>query len=79
MGYNFGLPVVAADVGSLRDEIVEGETGFICRPEDPDDLAEKICFYFESELYKNLDIKRHEIIKYANNRYSWSKVADRDL
>ena len=35
LGYSFGLPVLAADVGSLKDEIVEGKTGFVFRPEDP--------------------------------------------
>ncbi len=28
-GQNFGLPVLAADVGSLKDEIVQGKTGFV--------------------------------------------------
>ena len=39
LGHSFGLPVIAADVGCLKDEIVEGQTGFIFRPEDPVDLA----------------------------------------
>ena len=34
LGYTFGLPVIAADVGSLREEIVEGKTGFLCKPGD---------------------------------------------
>ena len=29
LGHSFGLPVLAADVGSLKDEIVEGKTGFV--------------------------------------------------
>ena len=41
-GYIFGLPVIAAEVGSLKDEIVEGRTGFVFRPEDPVDLAKAI-------------------------------------
>lgn len=40
LGYSFGLPVLAADVGSLKDEIVEGETGFVFRPERSDGLSE---------------------------------------
>jgi glycosyltransferase involved in cell wall biosynthesis len=28
LGYSFGLPVIATDVGSFREEIVEGERGF---------------------------------------------------
>src|SRR5262249_42554935 len=32
LGYSFGVPVIAADVGSLREDIVEDKTGFICKP-----------------------------------------------
>jgi len=39
LGHSFGLPVLAADVGSLKDDIVEGRNGFVFKPEDPVDLA----------------------------------------
>ena len=39
LGYSFGLPVLAADVGALKEEIVEGKTGFVFKPEDSVDLA----------------------------------------
>src|SRR4029077_5114391 len=53
LGYSFGLPVIAADVGSMKEEIVEGRTGFLCKPRDPADIAAVIETYFESELFKN--------------------------
>jgi glycosyltransferase involved in cell wall biosynthesis len=34
-----GLPIVASNVGSVEDAVVEGETGRLVRPEDPDQLA----------------------------------------
>jgi glycosyltransferase involved in cell wall biosynthesis len=74
LGYTFGLPVVAADVGSLREDIVEGRTGFVCRPCDPVDLARAIETYFESDLYRALDSRRQEIRDYANERHSWNAV-----
>ena len=76
LGYNFGLPVIAADVGSLKEEIVLRKTGFVFRPRDPLDLAEKLSSYFDSDLYHQLNTRRHEIQEYANARYSWSTVAD---
>jgi D-inositol-3-phosphate glycosyltransferase len=76
LGYSFGLPVIATDVGELREDIIEGETGFVCRPGDPLDLARKIEEYFSSELYMNLEKRRNQIRDYANNRYSWAKVAE---
>ena len=51
LAYSFGLPVIATDVGTLRQDIVEGRTGFVCRPQDSSDLARTIDKYFESELF----------------------------
>ena len=76
LGYNFGLPIVATDVGQLRDDIVEGETGFICAPKDAVALAAALKKFFASELYLQLKTRRQRIRDFANDRYSWSKVAD---
>jgi glycosyltransferase involved in cell wall biosynthesis len=75
LGYSFGLPVIAADVGSLKDEIVEGRTGFVSRPQDSSDLVAVLEKYFSCDLYLDLDSKRQAIRDYANERYSWAKVA----
>jgi D-inositol-3-phosphate glycosyltransferase len=75
LAYSFGLPVIATDVGSLRQEIVDGRTGFVCRPQDSSDLARAIEKYFGSELFHNLETRRSQIRQYANERYSWNKVA----
>jgi glycosyltransferase involved in cell wall biosynthesis len=61
LGYSFGLPVLAADVGSLEDGVVEGKTGFVFRPEDPIDLARAIERYFASDLYAELNSRRQEM------------------
>jgi glycosyltransferase involved in cell wall biosynthesis len=75
LGYSFGLPAIAADVGDLKEEIIEGETGFVFRPKDSADLAAKINKYFQDELFLNLETRRARIKVYANERYSWNKVA----
>jgi glycosyltransferase involved in cell wall biosynthesis len=74
LGYSFGLPAIAADVGSLPEEIVAGESGFVFKSRDASDLAGKIDQYFESELFRDLETRRTTIKEYANERYSWSKV-----
>jgi glycosyltransferase involved in cell wall biosynthesis len=76
LGYSYGLPVIATDVGSLREDIIEGETGFLCNPGDPADLAAKIEEYFSSDLYRSLESRRSQIREFANDRYSWTKVAE---
>ena len=75
LGYSFGLPAIAADVGTLKEEIIEGQTGFVFKPQDSSDLASKIDKYFRSELFRDLETRRAEIKAYANERYSWDKVA----
>jgi D-inositol-3-phosphate glycosyltransferase len=74
LSYSFGLPVIAADVGSLREVVIEGKTGMICRKEDPADLADKIRRYFDSELYRDLEENMKYIKQYANEEYSWNKI-----
>ena len=76
LGYTFGLPVVATDVGSFNEEIVEGQTGFLCRPGDPADLARAINDYFSSDLYRNLAKTREEIKNHASTHHSWAAVAE---
>jgi len=74
LAYSFGLPVIATDVGSFAEDILEGRTGFVCKPCDADDLAGAIEVYFDSDLYKNLHNRRQEIREYARSRYSWESV-----
>jgi D-inositol-3-phosphate glycosyltransferase len=76
LAYSFGLPVVATDVGSFREEIVEGCTGFLCQPGDPAELARAIETYFASGLYRNLGTRRQEIKDYAQFHHSWDAVAE---
>lgn len=76
LGFSFGLPVVATDVGSLGDDIVEGRTGFLCKPCDPAQLAHTIETYFESDLFRKLDNWRQEIRAYTSATHSWDAVAE---
>jgi D-inositol-3-phosphate glycosyltransferase len=76
LAHSFGLPVVAADVGPFREEIVEGRTGFLFNPSDAVDLANAIEKYFASDLYANLENRRQEIRDYTSERHSWSVVGE---
>jgi glycosyltransferase involved in cell wall biosynthesis len=74
LAYSFGLPVVATDVGALREDIVEGKTGLICRPQDPGDLTRAVTDYYASKLFEQLAVRRSEIQAFANDKHSWMKV-----
>jgi D-inositol-3-phosphate glycosyltransferase len=75
LGYNFGLPCIVADVGSLKEEIIEGQTGYVFQPRDPAGLSRTIENYFTGDLYAHLKDRRQGIRDFARERYSWSKVA----
>lgn len=75
LALSFGLPVLASDVGSLKDDIVEGRNGCVFKPEDSADLANTIERYFKSDLYAHLDQGRNEIRNEAARRYSWKAAA----
>ena len=76
LAYSFGLPVIATDVGSFREDIVEGYTGFLCKPSDPIDMARAIEAYFASDLFKDLKVRRQELKDYVNANHSWRAVAE---
>ncbi|MBV8101677.1 MAG: glycosyltransferase family 4 protein [Verrucomicrobia bacterium] len=74
LGYSFGLPVIASDVGAFRDDVLDGTTGFICRPGKAIDLAKRIDQYFSHPLYRELEQRRGDIQAFAKERHSWTKV-----
>jgi D-inositol-3-phosphate glycosyltransferase len=77
LSYSFGLPVIATDVGSLREDVIEGQTGYVCKAQDALDLAEKIRQYFRSGMYKNLESSRRKIVELANERYAWERIGEK--
>jgi len=64
-----------AGAASRWQDIVEGKTGFVCKPRDSVDMARTIEDYFDSDFFKSLDQRRKEIRNYANTRHSWEVVA----
>jgi D-inositol-3-phosphate glycosyltransferase len=75
LAYAFGLPVIATDVGPMREDVIEGRTGFLCQPRDPDALARTIQRYFSSDLYRQLDTERDAIRRVATEQHSWMTVS----
>ncbi len=70
-----GAPVVASDFGGFREVVVDGDTGFLARPQDPHDFASKI----------NILLADHELARHmgeagrtrVQTHFSWSAVGDR--
>ena len=74
LGYSFGLPILAADVGALKDEIVEGRRALYSGPGIRLIWRVTIERYFASDLFANLNSRRQEIRDLATERHSWDVV-----
>jgi len=75
LGFTFGLPAIASDVGSFHEDVVENRTGLLFRPRDAVDLARAIEAYFSSDLFNNLSERRQDIRTYFRQHHSWDAVA----
>ena len=42
LAYAYSKPVIATNVGCLDEQVINGETGYICEPSNPNSLAEVI-------------------------------------
>jgi len=43
-----GKPVIASNVGGLREQVIDGFNGFLVPPRDPKAIAEKILYFLEN-------------------------------
>ncbi len=76
LAYAYGVPVVATDVGSLREDVIEDVTGYVCPPRDPEALAGAIDRFFGSALYQQREDRRATIREIAEQRHSWRRVGE---
>lgn len=71
LAYQFGLPVIASDVGGLSEVVLHGKTGLLFPPGDSQRLAELIIYYFR----QNLKDRFQPNIKSFTKRLGWGQVA----
>jgi D-inositol-3-phosphate glycosyltransferase len=76
LSYAQGLPVIVPDIGSMKDDVLDGDTGLVFRPGDVSDLATTIHRYFGSPLFHQLDVRAEAIQRYGTQRFSWPKNAE---
>jgi phosphatidylinositol alpha-1,6-mannosyltransferase len=72
-----GLPVVAGRSGGVTDAVLDGETGVLVNPDDPQNIANALKLLFsDSDFAKRLGEKgRHWI----ETQMSWERAAERLL
>ena len=66
-------PIVAAELPALKEIVTPWLTGLFYRPEDPIDLAEKICILLDNKkLCKEMGKAGRQLIE---KKYNWNKLA----
>lgn len=59
-----GTPIVTSRVGGIPLQVIDGENGFLCNPEDENEFAEKIITLLEDkELRERMGIKGKEHVR----------------
>jgi glycosyltransferase involved in cell wall biosynthesis len=74
LAYRFGLPVIASDVGSFREELTNCGAGLLFESGNPAALADTLDAFFKSEFYKDAARHRRRIQEYSSARHSWQTV-----
>jgi D-inositol-3-phosphate glycosyltransferase len=67
-----GTPVVATDVGDLKNIIIPGKTGYIVSKNTPQNLAEKIDILLSDKFNNN---KNTDYIRNSIERFGWQYIA----
>jgi D-inositol-3-phosphate glycosyltransferase len=67
-----GTPVVASDVGNLRNIIRQGETGFVVPENTPTRLAGAIALFLDGAPR---DMESTRIMRASVSRYAWKNIA----
>ena len=68
-----GTPVVATDVGALKDIIRQGEMGYVVTDNSPHLLADKIALLL---LRPSLDMETASSIRASVSRFSWTNITE---
>lgn len=68
-----GTVVVGSNVGGIKYTVVDGQTGFLVPPKDPEALANRIDVLLNSD--RLLEHMRKNAFKRVNALFTWEKVA----
>lgn len=71
-GQASGLPVVVANVGSARENMLPGRSGFVCRAGDVEDFAVRLGLLL-------VDRERRRVMREAARTYASARTWDRSL
>lgn len=70
-----GTPVIGATVGGIKSTVVDGQTGYLVPPNDPESLARRLAFlHTQPQHARRLG---QEGLRRAYEHYTWRSVAEK--
>jgi D-inositol-3-phosphate glycosyltransferase len=71
-----GTPVICTDVGAMPEYVVDGETGYVVPPNDPQSLRQRIVSLLDDpSAAKRMGRSGHRHVQ----QFTWARVAERTL
>lgn len=70
VAYQVDAPVICTDVGGLAEVVVDGQTGFVVPPENPQALAESILRFYEEDCEERF----RSAVRQEKKKYSWEPL-----
>lgn len=75
LAYAYCKPTIATNIGAFREIVQDEKTGFLCRPNDSDDLASTI---IKAVMEKDRFNEMGQLgSKYIEKKYSWEDIVDK--
>ncbi|NJK95581.1 MAG: glycosyltransferase family 4 protein [Bacteroidales bacterium] len=72
IAYHFEVPVIATDVGGLKESITHESTGLIVPRAESSKIADAIKYFFRNDLTSRM---KHDIIQ-LKEKHSWDRFAE---
>jgi glycosyltransferase involved in cell wall biosynthesis len=72
IAYNFNVPVIATDVGGLKEVVIDGISGIIVPPENAQALGDAIITFYKQKLGERLSSGVQE----EKKKYSWNTMVE---
>lgn len=73
--YAYKKPVVATEIGAFKEVILEGESGFMCEPNNVESLSSALKMMLDSDA--RYDEMGQAGYNYIKEKFSWVKIAER--
>lgn len=73
IAHHFDLPIIATDVGGLKETIIDKKSGLIVPQPIPSQIAENITYYFENSLQEKYSLFIQQELKKTNSWDSFAK------